>query len=144
MEDLVARGEADFALTYIPVPRPELDHLRVQEVQMGIFGITKKFDDFSENETPFIVPSFPIEGSPNKVRGLDGWPDDLADVALALRVELADAGPTDAEVREAAYRVELPMLERRAAQMRVSGDEKGRLEALDLARRVRAALREER
>ena len=75
---------------------------------------------------------------------LDGWPDDLADVALALRVELADADPTDAEVREAAYRVELPMLERRAAQMRVSGDEKGRLEALDLARRVRAALREER
>ena len=53
----------------------------------------------------------------------------------------ARSAPTAAEVREAAYRVELPMLERRAAEMRSRGDEKGRLEALDLARRVRAALR---
>ncbi len=73
---------------------------------------------------------------------LEGWPDDLSEVTLALRIELADSAPSDAELREAAYRVELPMLERRAAQMRMTGDEKGRLEALDLARRVRAALRE--
>ena len=45
------------------------------------------------------------------------------------------------ELREAAYRVELPMLERRASERRAAGDEAGRLEALDLARRVRAALR---
>lgn len=75
---------------------------------------------------------------------LDNWPDDLAEVALALRIELAGSAPNDAELREAAYRVELPMLERRAAELRMSGDEKGRLEALDLARRVRAALRAER
>jgi DNA primase len=73
---------------------------------------------------------------------LDQWPDDLAGVVLALRIEIAGSAPNDAELREAAYRVELPMLERRAAQMRMDGDEKGRLEALDLARRVRAALRE--
>ncbi len=74
---------------------------------------------------------------------LDQWPDDLAQVGLALRIELSGAAPTTAELREAAYRVELPMLERRAAEMRMSGDEQGRLEALDLARRVRAALRSE-
>ena len=72
---------------------------------------------------------------------LEQWPEDLAAIGLALRIELAGSDPTDAELREAAYRVELPMLERRAAEMRMSGDEKGRLEALDLARRVRAALR---
>ena len=75
---------------------------------------------------------------------LDAWPDELDDVALALRIELADARPTEAELREAAYRVELPMLERRAAQMRAAGDERAWLEALDLARRVRAAMRSER
>ena len=74
---------------------------------------------------------------------LEQWPDDLAPVGLALRVELAGSEPSDAELREAAYRVELPMLERRAAEMRMTGDEQGRLEALDLARRVRAALRED-
>lgn len=72
---------------------------------------------------------------------LDAWPEDLAPVGLALRIELAGSDTSDAELREAAYRVELPMLERRAAEMRMKGDEQGRLEALDLARRVRAALR---
>lgn len=75
---------------------------------------------------------------------LDAWPEDLEPVALALRLQLADADPSEAELREAALRVELPMLERRAADMKAAGDERGRLEALDLARRVRAALRAER
>ncbi len=74
---------------------------------------------------------------------LDEWPEDLADIALALRLEMSAAAPSPAELREAAYRVELPMLERRAAELRASGDEVGRLEALDLARRVRASLRGE-
>ena len=71
----------------------------------------------------------------------EAWPDDLADVALAVRVELAGAEVSEAELREAAYRVELPMLERRASELRDAGDDEGRLQALDLARRVRAALR---
>jgi DNA primase len=75
------------------------------------------------------------------VGDLDAWPDDLAEVALAVRVELAGAHVSEAELREAAYRVELPMLERRASELRDAGDEEGRLQALDLARRVRAALR---
>jgi DNA primase len=75
---------------------------------------------------------------------LDAWPPELEQVALALRLQLADADPTEAELREAALRVELPMLERRASEMRAAGDERGRLQALDLARRVRAALRAER
>jgi len=74
---------------------------------------------------------------------LEAWPGELAALVLALRVELAEGPPSEAELREAAFRVELPMLERRAAERRDAGDEKGRLEALDLARRVRAALRGE-
>jgi DNA primase len=72
---------------------------------------------------------------------VDAWPEELAHVALAVRLELAGDEVSEAELREAAYRVELPMLERRAAELREAGDEEGRLRALDLARRVRAALR---
>ncbi len=75
------------------------------------------------------------------VSSVDDWPDDLAEVGLAVRLELAGADVSEAELREAAYRVELPMLERRAAELRAAGDEEGRLRALDLARRLRAALR---
>ena len=72
---------------------------------------------------------------------LDDWPADLADVALAVRVGLADAEVSETELREAAYRVELPMLRRRAAEQRAAGDEDGYLRTVALERRVRAALR---
>jgi len=72
---------------------------------------------------------------------VDRWPDDLADVALAVRLELAGAEVSEAELREAAYRVELPLLQRRAAELRAAGDEQGWLRTVDLERRVRAALR---
>src|SRR5262245_8399519 len=72
---------------------------------------------------------------------LDAWPEDLADVTLAIRVGLADADVSETELREAAYRVELPMLRRRAAAQRAAGDEEGWLRTVDLERRVRAALR---
>jgi DNA-binding transcriptional LysR family regulator len=90
MEEAVARREADFALTYIPIPHPELDHLRVQLIEMGIFGLKKRFDDFSEQETPFVIPIAPLEGSPNKVRGLDGWPDDAFPRRVRYRVGMLE------------------------------------------------------
>lgn len=74
---------------------------------------------------------------------LDDWPAELAEVALALRVEVASGDVSEAELREAAYRVELPMLRRRAAELRAAGDEDGYLRTVDLERRVRAALRGE-
>ncbi len=91
MEQAVALREADFALTYIPIPHPDLDHLRVQLVEMGIFGLRGKYDDFSERETPFVIPITPIEGSPNKVRGLDGWPDDAFPRRVLYKVGMLEA-----------------------------------------------------
>ena len=65
----------------------------------------------------------------------EGWPDDLQDLALALRAEEGVEGATRAELDEVAYRVQLPAL------LREQGDEEGRLHVLDLIRRLRAALR---
>ena len=90
MEQSVARRDSDFALTYIPIPHPELDHLRVQSIEMGIFGLKNKFDEISEKDTPFVIPVTPIEGSPNKVRGLDGWPDDAFPRRIKYRVAMME------------------------------------------------------
>ena len=90
MEQAVARRETDFALTYIPIPHPDLDHLRVQSIEMGVFGLKKKFDDFSEKDSPFVIPIAPVEGSPNKVRGLDGWPDDAFPRRILYRVGMLE------------------------------------------------------
>jgi len=69
------------------------------------------------------------------------WPEDMQGLALALRAEVGVEGATRAELDEAAHRVQLPALERRAALLREQGDEEGRLQILDLIRRLRAALR---
>jgi DNA-binding transcriptional LysR family regulator len=76
MEELVSAGKVDLALTYIPIPHSDLDHLKVQEIEMGIFGKANFANKMENSDVRFVVPISPIEGSPNKVRGLDGWPDD--------------------------------------------------------------------
>ncbi|WP_413568373.1 LysR family transcriptional regulator [Bdellovibrio sp. HCB117] len=89
MEQAVAGREADFAITYIPVPHPELDHLRVQAIEMGIFGLKNKFNEHAE-DVPFVSPIGPIEGSPNRVRGLDGWPEEAFPRHIRYRVGMLE------------------------------------------------------
>lgn len=82
MELAVAAGHADLALTYNPVPHPDLDFLKVQEIEMGMFGKNKNL--------PFVVPLGPVEGSPTKVRGLDGWPDNAFPRNIQFEVTLLE------------------------------------------------------
>ncbi|WP_374077957.1 LysR family transcriptional regulator [Bdellovibrio bacteriovorus] len=90
MEQSVANRDSDFALTYIPIPHPELDHLRIQSIEMGIFGLKNKFNDSSES-APFVIPIAPIEGSPNRVRGLDGWPEEAFPRHVLYRVGMLES-----------------------------------------------------
>lgn len=90
MEDAVATNKVDIALTYIPIPHPDLDFLKVQEIEMGIYGHIKMKDGFEESKLPFVVPISPVEGSPNKVRGLDGWPDDAFPRNILYRVQMLE------------------------------------------------------
>jgi hypothetical protein len=71
----------------------------------------------------------------------EGWPEHLQGLGAALRMDPGTERATQAELQEAGYRVQIPVLQRRAARMRETGDEEGRLRVLDLERRLRAALR---
>lgn len=90
MEEAVFTGKANLALTYIPIPHPELDFLKVKEIEMAVFGKQKLFDKFDLSEIPFAAPLGPVEGSPNKVRGLDGWPDDAFPRNVQYQVTLME------------------------------------------------------
>ncbi len=76
MEEAIVKQKVDLGITYIPIPKSGVEHILVSQTQMGIFGrkdfpySLKTFQDI-----PFVVPITPIEGSPTKVQGLDGWPD---------------------------------------------------------------------
>lgn len=94
MEQELVAGNIDLAITYIPIPHPELDHLKIATIKMGIFG-KAKFENHKINELPFVIPMASVSGTPTKADGLDGWPDgkiprlvkysvNLMETALAL------------------------------------------------------------
>lgn len=91
MEAAVANGLADLALTYIPIPHPDLDFIKVAPIEMGIFGRGAPKAGLDFKKLPFVVPVAPVEGSPNKVRGLDGWPDDAFRRNVRYRVQMLES-----------------------------------------------------
>jgi DNA primase len=130
-------------------PRPELSSQEVRERRFLVMAAA--LPDAARTFLDSLPPeAFEVEAHRRAFEllrageaDLDAWPPDLGEVALALRVGIADAEVSETELREAAYRVELPMLRRRAAEQRAAGDEEGWLRTVDLERRVRAALRGE-
>jgi DNA-binding transcriptional LysR family regulator len=75
MESALLADEIDVGITYIPVPTAGVDHLKIASVKMGIYAKHGMFDRLPFPEVPFAVPVQPLKGTPNKVQGLDGWPD---------------------------------------------------------------------
>lgn len=90
MEQAVADGRIDLAITYNPVPKSGVDFTEITKIKMGVFGIdsykSKKFADL-----PFVIPLQPAEGTPSKVMGLDGWPDHLFERTVKYRVSMMES-----------------------------------------------------
>lgn len=91
LETAIINGQVDFGITYLPIPRPNLDHYEITKIRMGIFG-NKKFSAEKKNfeELPFVVPIANIDGAPTKVKGLDGWPDDRIQRNIKYSVSLME------------------------------------------------------
>lgn len=89
LEEQIAAGGIDFGITYLPIPKQELDFIKVASIGMGVFGHAKYLDqDFSS--LPFVVPITPVQRAPDKVKGLDGWPDDKHPRHIKYQVELME------------------------------------------------------
>lgn len=76
IEDSISNRIADVGITYIPIPRGDVDFLKVANLKMGVYGIKGPLLKAPLQEVRFVAPVTPVEGSPTKVVGLDGWPDD--------------------------------------------------------------------
>lgn len=76
LEKYVAQGDVDYGITYMPIPHPDLDFLKVTTIEMGVFTRKGSFANVAQQELPFVVPITPLQGAPTRIRGLDGWPDD--------------------------------------------------------------------
>lgn len=90
MEQAVADGKVDLAITYNPVPKAGIDFIEITKIKMGVFGIDH-FKNKKFAELPFVIPLQPAEGTPSKVVGLDGWPDHLFERNVKYRVTMMES-----------------------------------------------------
>jgi DNA-binding transcriptional LysR family regulator len=90
IEDAVARDDVDFGITYIAMPRVEVEYLRVTTFEMAIYGRADRFARMPTEELPFCAPSIPLRSVATPARGLDGWPDDRCARTVAHSVDMLE------------------------------------------------------
>jgi len=96
IEKTILNGFADFGLTYIPELHPELDHLIIGEMPIGVFVSQKS----KNKDLPYAVPITELGVSHIQAKSLDGWPVDISrDVQfkfemLETALDLASRGLT--------------------------------------------------
>lgn len=92
IERLVMEEKVDLGITYLPVPHPKLDVMKIRSVEMGVFVRKNAFKGIEDQDLPFVVPIAPLSGTPTKARGLDGWPDIAFERNVRFEVTLLESG----------------------------------------------------
>lgn len=91
IEKYLVNGEIDYGITYMPIPDPQLDFLKVTSIEMGVFTRKGAFKGIPQHQLPFVIPAMPLQGVPSRVRGLDGWPEDAYHRKVLHRVTLMES-----------------------------------------------------
>jgi DNA-binding transcriptional LysR family regulator len=90
LELAVSNSTIDIGITYIPIPHSSIEFTEVTKIRMGVFGL-RKFKNVALGKLPFVVPLTPVEGTPSKVIGLDGWPDHKYRRIIKYRVTMMES-----------------------------------------------------
>ena len=90
MESLIAEGQSDLGITYLPIPQSGVEFVKAGKIRMGIYGLKGGWKGKSLKEIPFVVPIVPLEGTPSGVQGLDGWPEHIVERRIRYRVEMME------------------------------------------------------
>src|SRR5262249_21816348 len=90
IEDAVGRNEVDLGVTYVAMPRPDLDCMRVTTLEMGVYGRADRFAHLRTEELPFCAPAIPLRSVAAPTRGLDGWPDDRCQRTVVHSVDMME------------------------------------------------------
>lgn len=90
IEEALANDAADIGITYLPMPRVEVDYLRVSSLEMAIFGRAEKFAGVPARDLPFAAPAIPLTGAATAIRGLDGWPDDAVPRTVPFATDMLE------------------------------------------------------
>lgn len=91
IENAVREKKVDIGITYLPIPNPEIDILKISKIDMGIFGTQKFLKQKDLSLLDFVIPIQDLSVAPTRVRGLDGWPDDIYPRKIKYRVTLMES-----------------------------------------------------
>jgi DNA-binding transcriptional LysR family regulator len=91
LERALVEKRVDVGITYMPVPHPDLDFMKIINIEMGVFTAKGAFPGVGQPDLPFVVPVNPLFGTPSRIRGLDGWPDDAYPRKVLYRVTLLES-----------------------------------------------------
>jgi DNA-binding transcriptional LysR family regulator len=86
LEQAIEDRRIDVGITYLPIPTQGVVFKEATKITMGVFGLKGAFA--KDTDPPFVVPLAPLQGTPSKVVGLDGWPDHEFPRKFAYRVTL--------------------------------------------------------
>jgi len=88
VEKHLSQGDIDLGITYMPIPDPSLDFLKVTSIEMGVFTLKGAFKGVEQEQLPFVIPVMPFQSVPTRVKGLDGWPEDAYNRKVLHKVTL--------------------------------------------------------
>jgi DNA-binding transcriptional LysR family regulator len=91
LELAVEQGKVDVGITYLPIPHQNIEHFKVASLLMGVFKSKNSFKDCNQKSLPFVAPVYPLYGTPTRVKGLDGWPEDAYQRKIKYEVTLLES-----------------------------------------------------
>lgn len=91
LEQVLEAGKVDYGITYMPIPNPNLEHVKICRLLMGVYKKKGSFEEMDQENLPFVVPVYPLSGVPTRIRGLDGWPDSAYTRKVKYEVTLMES-----------------------------------------------------
>jgi DNA-binding transcriptional LysR family regulator len=91
LEQVIDQGKADIGITYMPIANPNLEHIKITSIVMGVYKRRGTFKNVSQEDLPYVIPAYPLSGTPTRVKGLDGWPDDSYTRKVKYEVTLMES-----------------------------------------------------
>lgn len=91
IETKLLNNEIDYGITPMPIPTNSIQHKKVTQMDLKIFGRATIFKNMPFEKLPFVVPIQSILKSPNKITALDSWPDEKITRFMKYKVNMLES-----------------------------------------------------
>lgn len=91
IEIKLLHNEIDYGITSMPIPTNGIQHKKITQMDLKIFGCATIFQKVAFEKLPFVVPIQPILKSPNKITTLDSWPDEKITRFMKYKVNMLES-----------------------------------------------------